>query len=129
MKKLILIFIFVFATLLGASAQKKITRSYGRVVSFTGGSQTYGSTAIWIDFYDGYIEVLSCMRYDYSGRNSNGEAVYVSTKRSDDKYIISKGYNEIRNMYDIPWINQTITQTTYYRFIGNGREPAVNYGK
>ena len=127
MKKIILIFVFVLVTLVGASAQKKFTYSYLSVGSMTStGSQSYGNNAIWIDFYNGYINVIGCMRYDYSHKNSNGNYVYINPNRSDDKYVISSDYSEAWNMYEYPWFGRTVTTQHHYKYIGKGSQPAVD---
>ncbi len=134
MKKIILIFVFVLVTLVGASAQK-IVKSYGCKNAFQLSSMGMQNTSIpsygtWIEVYDNYI--LCCgTKYVFSYVDDHGKNVYLYHKTMDKKERIhlSPDYSGYTRIWGFSFFNQTVWNQEEWVWIGDGTSPGKNYGK
>ena len=119
MKKFIYVFIFVIATLVGASAQKKFTYSYA-----SANSQSETPVVTWIDFYNGYIKDSGMTQFNYSHTDSNGNFVYINDR--GNTFTFSSDYSEAWHTQKFLLFNQMSQTTKHYKFIGKGSQPAID---
>lgn len=133
MVKSLLVILFAVCSLCSNAQEPNHTYSYGcTAVNSSMGPQGPPDIACWIDFYDRYIMWGSVDKYVYSNTNYDGSIVYLPTTYQDpimkiEKIVFSKDYSQVMMLQSSSSMGMTLYIQYIYSFIGNGRQPALDW--